>query len=450
MWVNSPITVGGGVSSDDEGSLHEAFTLYQGTGSNYAPFILPETTIYGPPGHGTIYVESSPPDAVISLNDENKGHAPVTITDLWPGSYTISAELAGYQKYTSTTTISGSSRSSVYCKLVPDNSGKGLYVMSTPVQANVYLDGVFKGETPLMLNDTASGSHTLQVRHSGYSEWNSTIEVPESGTKTISAILNQSNADVTRGISISSNPGGATVILDGLRKGITPITLNTVAAGIHVLEIEYPGYTSWKSAVDVPKTEIKEIAVNLTPKPGCSPGWIAVSSDPYNALVTLDGVYVGRTPANSSLNLDTIAAGDHAIGLALPGYEPYSTNAMVLPNLISSVNATLIPVPVSGPLAKGALSVTSDPAGATISLDNSSMGISPLSLHDIAVGNHLITMSMEGYQNYSTSILVSAGTTSNVSATLLAVPPTLHSPLFPLAALGALGIIAFFALRRSE
>jgi hypothetical protein len=448
MWVNSPVTVGS-VSSDDEGSLHNAFTMYQGTGTGYAPFILPETT-YGSPGHGTIYVESSPAGAVIYLNDENKGIAPVTITDLWPGSYTISAERAGYQKYTSTTTVSGSSRSSVYCKLVPETSGNGLYVVSTPAPASVYLDGVLKGETPLMLNDTASGSHTLQVRRSGYSEWISAVEVPESGTKTVSAILNQSASDLSRGISISSNPGGATVILDSLRKGVTPLTLNTVTDGIHVLEIEYPGYTSWKSTVDVPKTGMKEIAVNLTLKPGSSPGWIAVSSDPCNALVTLDGVYVGRTPANSSLNLDFVAAGDHAIGLELPGYILYSTNATVLPNLISAVNATLIPVSVSGPLANGTLSVTSDPAGATISVDNRSIGMSPLDVHDIAPGNHLVTMGREGYENYSTSILVSAGTTSNVSATLLAIPPTLHSPLFPLAALGALGIIAFFSLRRPE
>jgi hypothetical protein len=55
---------------------------------------------------------------------------------------------------------------------------------------------------------------------------------------------------------------------------------------------------------------------------------------------------------------------------------------------------------------------------------------------------------MEGYQDYSTSILVTAGTTSTVSAILLSVPPTLHSPVFPLTALGALGIIGILALRK--
>ena len=279
------------------------------------------TTTYGPPGpYGTIYVESSPPGAIISLNGDNQGHAPVTITGLWPGTYTISAELTGYQEYTTITTISGATRSSVYCPLVPADTGNGLYVISTPANANVYLDGVQKGVTPLMLSDPATGTHIIQVRLYGYDEWKSTVEVSNGGTKTISALLNQNDTVLTQGINISSNPGGATIILDGLAKGVTPKTLNNIAAGIHVLEIDYPGYTSWKSTVDVPETEIKDISINLTPKTN-PPGWIAVSSSPGNASVTLDGSYVGRTPANSSLNLDTITPGEHTIALELPGYQ---------------------------------------------------------------------------------------------------------------------------------
>ena len=281
VWVNSPIINPNGNELPDPASLSKHFEIYQGTGTNYPITVYTVTTPYGPSGpYGTIFVESSPPGAVIYLNDENQGRAPVTITGLWPGSYSISAELAGYEKYTSATTISGPTRSSVYCQLVPDNSGNGLYVMSTPDKAKVYLDGNLKGETPIMLSDTDSGSHTLVVKQPGYDEWKLTVVVPESGTKTISAILNQSNVDVTRGINVSSNPGGAEVMLDGLRKGVTPITLNNIAAGIHILEIGYPGYNSWKSTIDVPETEIKEVSINLTPKPGSSPGWICSSISP--------------------------------------------------------------------------------------------------------------------------------------------------------------------------
>lgn len=446
VWVNSPA---GGSDLPDLATLTQRFQIYQGSGASYIVSPVSVPTTYGSPGpYGTIYVESSPSGAVIYLNDENQGHAPVTITGLWPGSYTITAELAGYQKFTSTTTLSGPTRSSVYCPLVPDNSGRGLYVMSTPDHANVYLDGIFKGETPLMLSDTTSGSHTVQVKSSSYDEWKSTVWVPESGTKTISAVLNKNTDELPQGINVSSTPAGAEVLLDGLKKGVTPILLNRIVAGIHVVEIGYPGYTSWKSTVDVPEADIKEISIRLIPKPDRLPGSISISSSPGSASILLDGMYAGQTPANSSLNLDTITPGEHTIGLTLPGYQPYSTNTTIAPNQTAEVHVTL--VPVSGPLAKGALSVSSDPAGAAISIDNNPLGMSPLTAYDITAGSHKVTITMAGYEEYSTSILVTAGTTSTVSATLLKLPPTLHSPVFPFAALGALGIIVFFALKKPQ
>jgi hypothetical protein len=405
-------------------------------------------TPYWPPGpDGSIYVESSPPGAVVSVNGENKGHAPVTISGLWPGTYTVLVEMAGFEDFTSVETITGPLRSTVYCRLVPDNSGNGLYIVSTPDNANVYLDGVLKGKTPFMMSNNAVGPHTVQVRLSGYAEWKSTVEVSKGGTQTISAILSKTDIDSIRGLTIVSDPVGAKVMLDGREKGITPATLNAVAAGIHILEIEYPGYNSWKSTVDVPESGIKSISVILNKKPAGSPGWISVSSTPYNAAVTLDGISVGRTPANSSLNLDA-PEGEHVIILELSGYWSYSTRARVLPNQVSTVNAIL--VPLSGSSANGTLSVTSDPPGADISIDNECSGVSPLTAEDISVGSHLITMKMKGYQEYSTDIFVTAGSTGTVSATLIPAPSSLHTPGCPLTSFCALGIIGFLILRKPE
>ncbi|RPI39309.1 MAG: PEGA domain-containing protein [Methanoregulaceae archaeon] len=444
VWVNSPFTSSSGnYYPEDVAVRAKGFAIYQGTGTTYAIIPSAVTTSYGPQGpYGTIYVESSPPGAIVSVNGENRGHAPVTIKGLYPGSYTISAELSGYTKYTTTTSISGAEYSSVYCPLVRETTGTGLYVTSTPARASVYLEGVFKGVTPLMLSDTAAGSHILQVRLSGYDEWKSTVDVPTGGTRTITAILIQNNAGLINGINVSSNPSGANVLLDGLKKGFTPITLNKIAAGIHILEIEYPGYITWKSTVDVPESGIKDISVTLTTKSTSSPGWITVFSRPDNASVTLNGIYVGRTLENTSLNLDAIPAGEHTVALELPGYQPYSTQVSVSPNQVSAVNVTFTP-------SFGAVSVTSDPAGATIFLDNASIGISPVTAGNVSAGSHLVTMQREGYLDYSASILVTAGTTSSVSAALLPVTPALHSPALPLTVFGSLFLFGFFFLRKS-
>jgi hypothetical protein len=445
VWVNSPFTSSSGYYYPQDVAVRsQGFQIYLGTGTTYAIIPTAVTTTYGPRGpYGTIFVESSPPGAVVSMNGENHGHAPVTIKGLYPGSYTISAELNGFLKYTTTTTITGAEYSSVYCPLVRETAGTGLYVTSTPAQASVYLEGVYKGVTPLMMSDTAAGSHILQVRHSGYDEWKSTVDVPSGGTRTVTAILSQNNAGLINGINISSNPGGANVLLDGLKKGFTPISLNKIAAGIHIIEIDYPGYITWKSTVDVPESGIKDLSITLTPKSTSSPGWITVFSRPDNASVSLDGNYVGRTLVNSSLNLDTIPSGEHMVALELPGYQSYSTQVSVLPKQVSTIHALLIPT-------SGAVSVTSDPAGATIFLDNTSIGISPITAGNISAGSHLVTIQREGYFDYSSTILVTEGTTSSVSAALLPVTPALHSPSLPLTVLGSILLFGFFFLRKPE
>jgi hypothetical protein len=332
--------------------------------------------------------------------------------------------------------------------MIPDNTGNGLYVMSNPPRASIYLDGALKGVTPAVLSNAAPGSHTLLVRLSGYDDWKSTVTVPQGGTKTIAAVLTENDNKVIRGINVSSKPPGAKVLLDSVDKGVSPVTLNNIAAGIHILEIEYPGYNTWKSTVTVPESGIKEVHVNLTPEPAHAPGWITVFSKPGNASVTLDGNYVGRTPVNSSLNLEEIPPGEHTVVLVIPGFRPSAQKITVSPNLVSMVNATL--VSISGPDAKGSLIVASDPAGAMVFVDNESRGVSPVSADDIAAGNHKVVIRMEGYEEYSVSILVAAGTTRNVTVTLMPVTPVLHSPVLPSSALFALGIIGFFILRKNR
>jgi hypothetical protein len=411
----------------------------------YTPMTTVTTYPDGP--YGSIYVETSPPGAIVFVNGVNHGHSPATITGLYKGTYSILVQMSGFEDFKTTTTISGPTRSSVYCPLVPDNTGTGIYVMSTPPRANVYFDNILKGEAPVMISNPVPGPHRIVVNLSGYDDWESTVTAPSSGTKTVAAVLEENKDRVTRGINITTNPAGARVLLDSTDRGVTPLTLGDVAEGIHILELEYPGYNAWKSTVNVPDTGMKTVSVNLTPEPAHAPGWITVSSDPGNASVTLDGEYAGRTPAAGSiLNLGEISPGEHTVVVVLSGYRSQVIKTTVSPNLVSPLNATLVPDP--GPASSGTFSVISDPPGATVWIDGSPAGVSPLTADGIPAGDHEIGLSMDGYENYSVSILLGAGTTREVSATLVPVATrSLYSPLPPATALYAVCIIGLLFLR---
>ena len=148
------------------------------------------------------------------------------------------------------------------------------------------------------------------------------------------------------------------------------------------------------------------------------------------------------------MKLNTIAVGDHTVALSLSGYKSYSSRTSVSSNTVTEVSAVLVPEGTSS--GKGTMSISSNPSGTNVFVDNNFIGISPLTTNEIVAGNHLVTFKMDGYQDYSTNALVNAGTTSTVSAALLPVTPSPKSPLLPLTTLGALGILGLLIVRKYE
>jgi hypothetical protein len=330
---------------------------------------IPTPPTQAPVQYGSIYVQSQPAGAQIYFNGKYQGISPVNIYNVWPGSYSITAEMTGYQTYTATANVGSGMVENVYCPLTKLDTNGALYVMSDPSGSNIYLDAVYKGRTPMTINNIAAGTHILEIDHSGYYDWKSTVDVPAGGTKTISATLN--------------------------------------------------------------------------PMPVSSTGWIYVSSSPGGASVTLDGNPVGQTPYSGSLKLNNIATGTHTVSLSLAGYAPYTTQVTVSPNTVTEVNPILkSSAPASG---TGSISVSSTPTGANVLLDNNFIGVTPLNLNGVAVGSHTVTIQMSGYQEYSVTTPVNAGATSTVSAALMPVTQPTRKAALPvglmIAALGCAGIL---------
>ena len=57
-------------------------------------------------------------------------------------------------------------------------------------------------------------------------------------------------------ISISSDPPGAAVYLDGESKGNTPIFIYGVIVGKHSIKLTKPGYEDWEKQIDVEELKV--------------------------------------------------------------------------------------------------------------------------------------------------------------------------------------------------
>jgi len=330
-----------------------------------------------PPSTGSVSIDSSPRGAAVYFNGNYRGLSPVVVSDVYPGSYSVDVELDGYQSYLSTVTVYQGSQSSVFASLVPQARTGSLYITSDPAGSSVFLDGLYQGITPLRLGSLTSGTHTLQLDHTGYYDWRSPVTVPAGGTTTITGTMN--------------------------------------------------------------------------PLPASNTGWIYVSSSPGGAAVTIDGNPAGQTPVNGALELSNIPVGVHSVSIELGGYQSYLTTSAVIANTVSEVSIALQPTaPASG---SGSVAVQSAPPGANVFLDNSFIGVTPLTLPDVPAGSHIVTVQLAGYAPYSASVEVAAGTTSTVSAPLSAATPAApatSAPLIPGIAAGALVIAGVIAVGKDS
>ena len=251
-------------------------------------------------------------------------------------------------------------------------------------------------------------------------------------------------------ISVSSSPSGAYIHLDGSYKGTTPKTITHVSPGSHTIELEHSGYYDWTSTVRVEAGSTSYVSTSLTPNPSPATGFISVTSSPSGANVYLDGAYQGRTSASGDLIIVAIAPGHHTVSLDLSGYQHWETGVDVTVGGTSYVSASLVPTHAPTPApTTGTIAVSSSPSGANVYLDDTYKGITPLTITDVSSGTHTIEVKLDGYEDWSTSVQITSGSTASVSASLTQTPtPTPKTPTTVLGVIVALIIGGIIALTK--
>jgi hypothetical protein len=120
----------------------------------------------------------------------------------------------------------------------PGTSQNGLgdlVIQSRPASARVIVDGEDRGVTPTSLRLPA-GAHVLEIRV-GKSDSRVIPVTINAGVQTAQYIELQS-VPLTGGVELRSQPAGAKVVVDGQKRGVTPIRLNDLPPGEHEISFE--------------------------------------------------------------------------------------------------------------------------------------------------------------------------------------------------------------------
>jgi hypothetical protein len=188
-------------------------------------------------------------------------------------------------------------------------AGGSLRIESDPAGAEVRLNGSSRGKTPLTLAVPA-GNYTLAVQRG-----TDTKELPvtvTNGAVTVHhftwAELPAASAAETGNLSVSTDPVGGEVTVDGEERGIAPLTLRNLPIGQHRVVVRARGTTY---------TRMVQIEAGATASlffgggQAAIPGSIAISS-PVPVQVFEDKRLIGT----SDMDRIMLPAGEHLLELA--------------------------------------------------------------------------------------------------------------------------------------
>jgi hypothetical protein len=145
-------------------------------------------------------------------------------------------------------------------------------------------------------------------------------------------------------------------------------------------------------------------------------GNISVSSLPTGAAVLLDGINTGTTTPTI---IESVTNGSHIVLLRFTGYQDYTRSVTVSDNATSTVFATL----TASTLSPNSIYINSNPAGATVYINNNLQGQTPLTIGSVPNGNYQIIIQYVGYSDWSQNITLS-NNVQTVNATLTPISTT--------------------------
>jgi hypothetical protein len=251
---------------------------------------------------GTAVINSLPNGASIVIDGVARGTTPLRVS-LVPGPHTVQIT-SGSASRTLPITVEAGNVVSQYVEFAipPPVLGGRLEIGSDPSGADVRVDGVHRGVTPLVINDIAPGQHRVSLSAGG-NIVNRTVTVTRGNTATIVVSTAPADTAASGGWMTVDAPVEMEIVEGGRVLGTTRTDRLMLPVGSHRLE-----FTS--AALEFTTARTVQIAAGKTASVAITlpPGRMSINAVPW-ADVTIDGLSVGTTPLGEL----SVALGTHEV-----------------------------------------------------------------------------------------------------------------------------------------
>ena len=313
-----------------------------------------------------------PADAMVYVNDRFVKNGAYQAR-LKPGNYTYRVESPLYYTETGKVAIADSAKI-LNIELKP--AFGYLSVSSEPEQeAKILVDGKLQSKTtPGTTEPLSSGEHTVQVYKEMYQPSFQKIVVEDGKTIPCNFKLIPTFAEIN-----VNAPKDASIFINNEQKGVGS-WLGRLNAGVYSMEARKPNFHAAKKDIEIVAGEKQVIDLQPTPIFGS----LDIITNPIGAAITINGKVYGTTPNT----INDLVIGDYDIELSLSQHVTAIEKITVVENQTVTLNTSLI---------KGqALTINSNPSGATITIGGKEYGSTPQSL-TLQKGDYSILLSMKGY-----------------------------------------------------
>jgi len=179
------------------------------------------------PINGALIVNSNPPMAKIFIDGKSMDETPMQFSNILIGEHTLRLEKSGCATLTKTITVEEGKTLTVDEKL---DTGRNVLVKTDRNGDKVYVDGNYFGETPYNV-PMGFGQHTIRVMRNGV-KVEREVNVTESSRNGQEMLF-----EFGRLIAISTDQTGDVVMVDGVKVGVSPLSVD-LPYGSHTIHAE--------------------------------------------------------------------------------------------------------------------------------------------------------------------------------------------------------------------
>lgn len=271
------------------------------------------------PERGLLLVTSEPSGADVVADGLSLGKTPCLVTTLGTAAeHEVLLRHAGCLDGRYGVRFDGRLPVVLAAKLVSDVVK--LEIVTDPKGAAVTVNGIARGETPIVLTDVPSGRISVGIALSGYREEARELTLKAGASERLEVPL----VGLPGTLALSSVPDGARFYVDGEFRGKGPLTIPSMKPGDYVVRAELEGYGTVERTVRVDNGSTPREEFRLDSRMGR----IELRSVPEGAEVVFDGKVLGVTTKKDPdaefsdvFSIENILDGEHLLVLRRDGYE---------------------------------------------------------------------------------------------------------------------------------